>query len=259
MSGAIPLTLPSLRKAYSEGIDPADIIEQVYARIEDVADPNIFLCLFSKEQVLSAAKALGPYDPDRPLWGVPFVIKDNIDVAGQPTTAACPEFTYVAKDTAFVVRQLQAAGALLIGKTNLDQFATGLVGVRTPYGAPKNAIDPSIVPGGSSGGSGVAVAHGIATFSLGTDTAGSGRVPAALNNIVGLKPTLGSLSASGLVPACRTLDTISVFALTVTDAYEAFAAAVRYDPSDSYARDVATPALVAPPKAPKIGVATSRA
>ena len=254
MSGAIPLTLPSLRKAYSEGIDPADIIEQVYARIEDVADPNIFLCLFSKEQVLSDAKALGPYDPDRPLWGVPFVIKDNIDVAGQPTTAACPEFTYVAKDTAFVVRQLQAAGALLIGKTNLDQFATGLVGVRTPYGAPKNAIDPSIVPGGSSGGSGVAVAHGIATFSLGTDTAGSGRVPAALNNIVGLKPTLGSLSASGLVPACRTLDTISVFALTVTDAYEAFAAAVRYDPSDSYARDVATPALVAPPKAPKIGI-----
>ena len=254
MSGAIPLTLPSLRKAYSEGIDPADIIEQVYARIEDVADPNIFLCLFSKEQVQSDAKALGSYDPDKTLWGVPFVIKDNIDVAGQPTTAACPEFTYVAKDTAFVVRQLQAAGALLIGKTNLDQFATGLVGVRTPYGAPKNAIDPSIVPGGSSGGSGVAVAHGIATFSLGTDTAGSGRVPAALNNIVGLKPTLGSLSASGLVPACRTLDTISVFALTVTDAYEAFAAAVRYDPSDSYARDVATPALVAPPKAPKIGI-----
>lgn len=254
MSGAISLTLPSLRKAYSEGIDPADIIEQVYARIEDVADPNIFLCLFSKEHVQSDAKALGPYDPDRPLWGVPFVIKDNIDVAGQPTTAACPEFTYVAKDTAFVVRQLQAAGALLIGKTNLDQFATGLVGVRTPYGAPKNAIDPTIVPGGSSGGSGVAVAHGIATFSLGTDTAGSGRVPAALNNIVGLKPTLGSLSASGLVPACRTLDTISVFALTVTDAYEAFAAAVRYDPSDSYARDVATPALVAPPKAPKIGI-----
>ncbi|MEM8731576.1 MAG: allophanate hydrolase, partial [Pseudomonadota bacterium] len=142
----------------------------------------------------------------------------------------------------------------LIGKTNLDQVATGLVGVRTPYGAPKNALDPLIVPGGSSGGSGVAVAHGIATFSLGTDTAGSGRVPAALNNIVGLKPTLGSLSATGLVPACRTLDTISVFALTVSDAYAAFGAAAVYDCADSYARDIATPALVAPPKAPRIGI-----
>jgi len=254
MSAGIPLTVPSLRKAYSEGVDPADIIEQVYARIVKIADPGIFLCLFPKAQVQSEAKALGTYDPDKPLWGVPFVIKDNIDVAGHPTTAACPEFSYVAKETAFVVKQLKAAGALLIGKTNLDQFATGLVGVRTPYGAPKNALDPEIVPGGSSGGSGVAVAHGIATFSLGTDTAGSGRVPAALNNIVGLKPTLGSLSASGLVPACRTLDTISVFALTVADAYEAFAVAAVYDPADSYARDIATPALVAPPKAPRIGI-----
>ncbi len=254
MSAGIPLTLSSLRAAYSDGADPEDIIEQVYARIDAVADPCIFLCLFPKEQVQSEAKALGAYDSTKPLWGVPFVIKDNIDVAGQPTTAACPDFTYIAETTAFVVRQLQAAGALLVGKTNLDQFATGLVGVRTPYGAPKNAIDPLIVPGGSSGGSGVAVAHGIATFSLGTDTAGSGRVPAALNNIVGLKPTLGSLSASGLVPACRTLDTISIFALTVSDAYEAFAAAAVYDPSDCYARDIATPSLVAPLNAPNIGI-----
>lgn len=254
MSAAIPLTLSSLRQAYAQGTTPESIIEQVYARIAQVGDPCIFLCLFAKGELLSEAKALGAYDPSRPLWGVPFVIKDNIDVADKPTTAACPEFAYVPGETAFVVRQLQAAGALLIGKTNLDQFATGLVGVRTPYGAPKNALDPEIVPGGSSCGSGVAVAHGIASFSLGTDTAGSGRVPAALNNIVGLKPTLGALSSHGLVPACRTLDTISVFALTVSDAYEAFAAAAVYDPRDSYARDIPTPALAAQSTAFKIGV-----
>jgi len=254
MSAGIPLTLSSLAAAYTAGTSPQEIIEQVYARIDEVADPGIFLCLFPKEQLLEQAAALGAYDPSRPLWGVPFVIKDNIDVAGHPTTAACPDFAYVPKDSAFVVEQLLEAGALLIGKTNLDQFATGLVGIRTPYGAPKNAIDPEIVPGGSSGGSGVAVAHGIASFSLGTDTAGSGRVPAALNNIVGLKPTLGAISATGLVPACRTLDTISVFALTVADAYKAYSAAAVYDQVDSYARDIAAPQMVAPPRAPKIGV-----
>ena len=149
---------------------------------------------------------------------------------------------------------LRAAGAIPLGKTNLDQFATGLVGLRTPYPVPLNAIDPAIVPGGSSSGSAVAVARGIVSFALGTDTAGSGRVPAALNNIVGLKPTLGALSATGLVPACRTLDTISVFALTVEDAYTAYAAAAVYDPADSYACEVSTPALVAPPADLKIGI-----
>lgn len=254
MIDEIPLTFASLRRAYSNNTTPTDIIEQVYARIDEVADPCIFLCLFPKNDLLTEAAALGAYDETKPLWGVPFVIKDNIDVAGKPTTAACPEFAYVPENTAFVVQHLQEAGALLIGKTNLDQFATGLVGVRTPYGAPKNALDPEIVPGGSSAGSGVAVAHGIASFSLGSDTAGSGRIPAALNNIVGLKPTLGALSATGLVPACRTLDTISVFALTVADAYEAYAAAAVYDPTDCYARDVSTPALVAPPADLKIGI-----
>ncbi|MEM9392328.1 MAG: allophanate hydrolase [Pseudomonadota bacterium] len=254
MTDEIPLTFLSLRRAYLEGTRPSQVIEQVYARIEEVADPHIFLCLCPKEDVLTEAEALGAYDETRPLWGVPFVIKDNIDVAGKPTTAACPEFAYVPKETAFVVRRLQAAGALLIGKTNLDQFATGLVGVRTPYGAPKNALDPAIVPGGSSCGSGVAVAHGIASFSLGTDTAGSGRVPAALNNIVGLKPSLGALSASGVVPACRTLDTISVFALTVADAYDAYGVAAAHDPSDCYSRHIDTPALVAPHAALKIGI-----
>ena len=254
MSDGIPLTLTSLAGAYAAGTQPAEIIEQVYARIDQVDDPGIFLCLFPKQDLLDSAAALGAYDPQKPLWGVPFVIKDNIDVADKPTTAACPDFAYTPDDTAFVVQRLQEAGALLIGKTNLDQFATGLVGVRTPYGAPKNALDPQIVPGGSSGGSGVAVAHGIATFSLGTDTAGSGRVPAALNNIVGLKPTLGALSASGLVPACRSLDTISVFALTVQDAYAAYAVAAVYDAADSFARPVDTPALVAPPETLKIGI-----
>ncbi len=254
MSAGIALTLSSLAAAYAAGTSPAQIVEQVYARIEEVADPNIFLCLFPKEELLDAAGALGAFDPARPLWGVPFVIKDNIDVGGVPTTAACPDFAYVPDETAFVVQRLQEAGALLIGKTNLDQFATGLVGVRTPFGAPKNAIDPMIVPGGSSGGSGVCVAHGIASFSLGTDTAGSGRVPAALNNIVGLKPTLGALSATGVVPACRTLDTVSVFALTVSDAYAAYSVAAVYDPEDAYARDIATPAMVAPPSTLNIGI-----
>lgn len=254
MSDEIPLNLMALKRAYADGRTPKEVIEQVYARIEQINDPGIFLCLFSKENLLAEAAALGAYDPSKSLWGVPFVIKDNIDVAGELTTAACPEFAYRPEKSAFVVQRLQEAGALLIGKTNLDQFATGLVGVRTPYGAPKNAIDPEIVPGGSSGGSGVAVALGIATFSLGTDTAGSGRVPAALNNIVGLKPTLGALSATGIVPACRTLDTISIFALTVVDAYAAYATAAVYDKSDAYARQVSIPALVSPPKTLKIGI-----
>lgn len=185
---------------------------------------------------------------------MPFAIKDNIDAAGRPTTAACPAYAYEASEDAFVVKQLLAAGALLISKTNLDQFTTGLVGVRTPYGAPNNAIDPKIVPRGSSGGSGVAVAHGIVSFALGTDTAGSGRIPAALNNIVGLKPSLGSLSATGVFPACRTLDTVSIFALTAEDAYTAFQAAAVYDAADSYARRFAVPDLCHPTPAQVVGI-----
>ncbi|WP_420568005.1 allophanate hydrolase [Thalassovita sp.] len=250
----IPLTISSLHQAYQSGTSPAQIVEQVFAKIETVGDPNIFLYLFDKSEVLAAANALGDFDPSKPLWGVPFAIKDNIDAAGKPTTAACPAYEYTAEADAFVVDQLLQAGALLIGKTNLDQFATGLVGVRTPYGAPLNSIDPQIVPGGSSGGSGVAVGHGIVSFSLGTDTAGSGRVPAALNNIVGLKPSLGSLSATGLVPACRSLDTISVFALTVEDAYAAFQAAAAYDPADSYARKFDVPDLTSPAAKMTIGI-----
>ncbi|MEL6232980.1 MAG: allophanate hydrolase [Pseudomonadota bacterium] len=232
----VPSTCTALRAAYAEGLRATDMIEAVYARIAAVDDPGIFIHLRDRADLLAEAAALGPFDPGRPLWGVPFAVKDNIDFAGIETTAGCPAYAYMPAADAFVVARLRAAGALLIGKTNLDQFATGLVGMRTPYGAPRNACDPAFVPGGSSSGSAVAVSHGIVSFALGTDTAGSGRVPAALNNIVGLKPTLGALSASGVVPACRTLDTVSVFALTVEDAYAVFDAARGYDPADAYSK-----------------------
>ena len=250
----LPFTLSSLAQAYAGGLKPQTVIGEVLRRLDVIADDGIFIHLPSKADLLAAADALGDYDPAKPLWGIPFAVKDNIDVAGMPTTCACPDFEYMAESDAFVVAKLKAAGALVIGKTNLDQFATGLVGVRTPYPAPKNAIDPEIVPGGSSGGSGVIVAHGAVSFSLGTDTAGSGRVPAALNNIVGLKPTLGALSASGMVPACRTLDTISIFALTVDDAFAAYSAAFGYDASDAYSRLLPAPLLQVPQKGLKIGV-----
>ncbi|WP_377294353.1 allophanate hydrolase [Rhizobium sp. SG2393] len=250
----LPFTLASLGAAYAAGKSPKAVIEEVYRRIAEADDPGIFIHLAPKETVLAAADALGPYDPAKPLYGIPFAVKDNIDVAGMPTTCACPAFEYAATADAFVVAKLRAAGALPIGKTNLDQFATGLVGVRSPYPIPKNAIDPLIVPGGSSSGSAVAVARGLVPFALGTDTAGSGRVPAALNNIVGLKPTLGTLSASGMVPACRTLDTISIFALTVEDAFAAYSAAAGYDADDAYSRDLTAPFLETPGAGFTIGI-----
>lgn len=250
----IELTLPALRSAYETGTTPMEMVEQVYARIEDVGDPALFLTLRDKADVLAEVAALGAYDPTKPLWGVPFAVKDNIDVAGCETTAACPAYAYAPDEDAFVVAELRKAGAIVIGKTNLDQFATGLVGVRSPYGFPKNAVDPEIVPGGSSAGSGVSVAHGIVSFSLGTDTAGSGRVPAALNNIVGLKPSLGAWSARGSVPACRSVETISVFALTVEDAYAVFQVGSTFDPGDAFAKDIAAPDLGTALSAPRIAV-----
>ena len=250
----IRMTIPDIHAAYVGGVSPRDLVKQVFARIDAVGDPHIFIARASEDDAMAEATALGAFDVTKPLWGIPFVVKDNIDVAGYETTAACPAYAYTAEKDAFVVAQLRAAGAIFIGKTNMDQFATGLVGVRTPYGAPLNAVDPKIVPGGSSGGSGVAVGHGIVPLSLGTDTAGSGRVPAALNNIVGLKPTLGALSASGVVPACRSIETISIFALTVSDAYAAYQVCCAFDPADAFARSIEAPALTAPIVTPVIGI-----
>ncbi len=252
---ALSFDIAALHAAYAAGLRPEDVLDEAFARIDRAEDPAIFLHLRDRDAVAAAVAALPPFDPQRwPLWGVPFAIKDNIDAAGAPTTAACPAFAYPAAEDAFVVARLCAAGAIWIGKTNLDQFATGLVGVRSPYGVPRNALDPDIVPGGSSSGSGVAVARGLVSFALGTDTAGSGRVPAALNNIVGLKPSLGALSGTGMVPACRTLDTISIFALTVGDAWAAFRAACAPDPADPWSRAMPAPALAAVPGGLRIGI-----
>ena len=250
----MPFTLPALRAAYAGGLSPSAVIAEALARVRRVDDPGIFLHIADEASLLVEAEALGAFDPDRPLWGIPFAVKDNIDVAGMPTTAACPAWAYRPDRDAFAVARLRAAGAIPLGKTNLDQFATGLVGTRTPHPVPRNALDPAIVPGGSSSGSAVAVAHGIVPFSLGTDTAGSGRVPAALNGIAGLKPTLGAVSSSGVVPACRTLDTISIFAADVADAWAVHEVLAGYDPADAYSRPVRVPPMPAPLPAPRIGV-----
>src|SRR5262252_206015 len=191
---------------------------------------------------------------DRPLFGVPVAVKDNIDVAGLPTTAACPAFAYTPTKDATCVARLKRAGALVIGKTNLDQFATGLVGVRTPYGIARNLFDPALIPGGSSSGSAIAVGAGLVPLALGTDTAGSGRVPAGLSNIVGLKPSLGIVSTAGVVPACRTLDCVSVLALTVDDAFAALAAIACPDAADPYSRPRRLGALGALPSGLRLGV-----
>jgi allophanate hydrolase len=181
-----------------------------------------------------------------PLAGKTFAVKDNMDVAGLPTTAACPEFSYIAKETAPAVQRLLDAGAVLVGKTNLDQFATGLVGVRSPYGVPKNPFNAEYIPGGSSSGSAVAVATGQVDFSLGTDTAGSGRVPAAFNNIVGLKPTRGLISTRSIVPACRSLDCVSIFARTAPEAANVFDVVRAFDAADAFSRPAAPPARAMP-------------
>ncbi|UFZ02664.1 allophanate hydrolase [Bradyrhizobium ontarionense] len=254
MSKTFP-TVASLHTAYAHDLSPKEMIANVYRRIAEVNDPGIFITLIPQDAAVAAAGALPAFDPvTYPLWGVPFAVKDNIDVAGMPTTAACPEFAYLAASTAFAVQKLLDAGALLIGKTNLDQFANGLVGIRTPYPAPKNSFNTDYVPGGSSSGSAVAVAHGLVTFALGTDTAGSGRIPAGLNNIVGLKPSLGSVSSSGVIPTCRTLDTISVFAGTVADATRAFQVMAAFDPKDAYSRALPVPPPSGLPPGMRVGI-----
>lgn len=238
MTGKLAFDIRSLHEFYQDGGTPAGMIETLFARLDVINDPGIFIHLAKKQDLLDEAAALGAFDPAKPLWGIPFAVKDNIDVAGMPTTAACPDYAYRPEADATVVRLLKEAGGLVIGKTNLDQFATGLVGVRSPYPIPRNAIDAKLVPGGSSSGSAVATSHGLVSFALGTDTAGSGRIPAGLNNIVGLKPSVGALSTTGVIPACRTLDCVSIFALTVDDAWTAFTVAAQPDPSDPYSRNL---------------------
>lgn len=249
--GPAALDLATLRAFYAAGGDPARAIALARTRLETAADPGIFLDLTPPEHLDEAIRALPPFDPVRfRLWGVPVAVKDNIDVAGRPTTAGCPAFAYVAERDAESVARLRAAGALVFGKTNLDQFATGLVGLRTPYAAPRNPFDPGRVPGGSSSGSAVAVARGIVAAALGTDTAGSGRVPAAFNGLVGLKPSPGAVSSRGVVPACRSLDCVSVFAPSVADAWAVFAAIAGEDAADPFSRAVPLPdpSRVAPPR-----------
>ena len=239
MSVSLSLDLSALASAYASGASPVEIVREVYARIAARGDDHVWIALRPEAEVLAEAAALErrrAAGETFALYGAPFAVKDNLDVAGLPTTAACPAFACRPAADAEVVRRLRAAGALVIGKTNLDQFATGLVGARSPYGAPSSVFDKNYISGGSSSGSAVAVAAGLVSFSLGTDTAGSGRVPAAFNNLVGWKPTRGLVSTTGLVPACRSLDCVSVFALTCADAAKIAAVVSAFDPADPYSR-----------------------
>ena len=235
------LSIPTLRTRYLDGsLTPTAMVEMLDRQMQaehDLLDRHVWIRRLSLDELRAHAAALDGKDPATlPLYGIPFAIKDNIDLAGIPTTAGCPEFAYTPERSATVVQRLIDAGAIPVGKTNLDQFATGLVGVRSPYGACRNAVDPDYVSGGSSSGSAVAVALGLASFSLGTDTAGSGRVPAGFNNLIGLKPSLGRIPTTGVVPACRTLDAVSVFALTAADAARVLAVAQGPDAQDAYSR-----------------------
>jgi allophanate hydrolase len=256
MGSDAPETVAAIVAAHRAGtLTPAQTIARSYKRIRDHNDPAIFISLRDEKEALSEAEALASKNADAlPLFGVPVAVKDNIDALGLPTTAACPAFAYSPAQDSTAVAKLRAVGAIVIGKTNLDQFATGLVGVRSPYGVPVNPVRGDLVPGGSSSGSAVAVSAGLVPLALGTDTAGSGRVPAMLNNIVGLKPSLGLISNAGLVPACRTLDCISVFSLTVDDAMTALTAMAGPDGADPYSRDRPLGTLSSFPEKLRLGV-----
>jgi allophanate hydrolase len=252
----LPETIAAIVHAHRTGsVRPSDTVARSFARIRAYGDAAVFISLRDEAAAITEASALEARGPARlPLYGVPFAIKDNIDVAGLPTTAACPAFSYAPDRDATVVARLRHAGAIVVGKTNLDQFATGLVGVRSPYGVPRNAIKPGLIPGGSSSGSAVAVAAGLVPLALGTDTAGSGRVPAGLNNIVGLKPSLGLVSNAGVVPACRSLDCVSIFALTTDDAWAALTTVAGVDMADPFSRERPAGAIGAFAKGLRFGV-----
>lgn len=233
------LRLSVLRSAYRAGtLTPRKLIGELLAKAAALnPEFHLFIRLLSEAEVAPYLDRLETQDIDAlPLYGIPFAIKDNIDLAGIPTTAACPAFARTPAESATLVAQLIALGALPIGKTNLDQFATGLNGTRSPYGKCRNSVHPDYPAGGSSSGSSLAVALGVASFALGTDTAGSGRVPAGLNNLVGLKASKGLLSTAGVVPACRTLDCVTYFTATASEASELLALTAHVDPRDEYSR-----------------------
>jgi allophanate hydrolase len=231
------ISIENLREGFQKGVStPGRLVHEIFDRIRSEGEYPVWISLANETQAVERAAAV---DLALPLGGIPFAVKDNFDVTGMVTTAGCPSFAYIADRTAPAVQRLIDAGAILIGKTNMDQFATGLVGVRSPYGACSSVYDSRYISGGSSSGSAVAVAKGLCAFSLGTDTAGSGRVPAAFNNLVGLKPTRGLLSARGVVPACRSLDCVSVFAGTAQDADTVWKIAKGFDPEYPYSRALA--------------------
>ena len=236
---SIVQSIAALREEYqSRRLDPLDVALGTLQRAQEVDDP-IWIHLLDETEVRAFVDRLSAINiSDAPLWGIPFALKDNIDLAGSPTTAGCPRFAYTPERSATVVERLLQAGAIPIGKTNLDQFATGLTGTRSPYGPVRNAIDPAYIAGGSSSGSAAAVAQGIVPFALGTDTAGSGRVPAAFHGLVGFKPTRGWLSTQGVVPACQTLDCVSIFTRTITDAQSIANVAGGFQQEDAFSRSI---------------------
>ncbi len=232
-----------------------DAVVEFYDSAETLRDRSVFISLKKRERALAEAESLEGSDfSAKPLYGMLFAVKDNIDVVGMQTTAGCSAFAYDAQRSAAVVERLEAAGAILVGKTNMDQFATGLVGVRSPFGIPQNALRADLIPGGSSSGSAVAVARGFVDFALGTDTAGAGRVPAGMNGIVGLKPTLGLLPSTGVVPACRTLETVSVFARDVDFAFQVMNVCSGFDAKDPFSKRLPQPSIGSVPPRPRIGV-----
>jgi allophanate hydrolase len=236
-SQVLLLSLQNLLRKYRSGeAHPEDIVRLIHERINAAGDDHVWIYLVPEEAALQCARKLGAWSPERPLFGIPFAVKDNIDVEGLPTTAGCPAFSHVPPRTASAVRKAIAGGAILIGKTNMDQFATGLVGTRSPYGACCSIYHADYISGGSSSGSAVAVAKGEVCFALGTDTAGSGRVPAAFNGIVGVKPTRGLVSTAGVVPACRSLDCLSVFSPDVETGARVLEVLAGVDEADPYSR-----------------------
>jgi allophanate hydrolase len=261
-----PLDITSLRTAYAEGLSPVGVVENIYERIDAYhkIQPSVWIYIQSKESVVAAANDLETRFPDKetrpPLFGIPFSMKDNIDVAGIPTTTACPPLAHVPKESAPVYRKLIEQGGLFIGKTNLEQLATGMTGCRSPYGTLSSVYHKDYIVGGSSSGSCVSVAAGLVSFSLGSDTAGSGRLPAAFNGIVGWKPTKGTVSAVGITPASQSQDTVAVLTRDVEDARIVWRTIRGYDENDIYAKP--EPYLYRPSAAPTtftFGVPSSEA